>query len=117
MDVAMGVGKTYNKRAATFHITGNKLVSDFPKIGKMPGKIKIELPFKILKDSILSAIPESNAGTMKMPMGLKFKLKLDSLKGAKISNQNLSFKMTVYGQFMGTKHPATITFSGKKLNQ
>lgn len=114
MDVEMGMGKKYEKRSATFSIQDSRLCCDFPKIGKMPGKITIELPIQMQQDGSIYAELESVAGVMKMPMGMRFKLKLETLKNAMIVNQELSFVMTVYGQFMGTKYPTTISFHGNK---
>ena len=114
MDVEMGKGKIHEGRPATFTIKDSVLFCDFPKIGKMPGKITIELLVKIHKDGQITAEPESVAGVMKMPLGFKFKLKLDSLKEARIDANKLSFTLTVYGQSMGTKFPTTIYFRGER---
>ena len=113
MDVEMGKGKKYEERPATFVMRHDTLFCDFPKMGKMPGKITIELPIKVLEDGSISAQMESEAGTMRMPMGMKFKLKLASFEKGKVEHLSLQFVMTVYGQFLGTKYPTTISFNCK----
>ena len=75
MDVFMSKGKTFKDRPATFLIRDNKLYCDFPKIGKMPGKIIIDLPIQIHQDGSITAQPEAVAGVMKMPLGIKVHLK------------------------------------------
>ena len=113
MDVEMGKGKKHDGRPATFVLKKGSLFCDFPKIGKMPGKITIDLPIEVNSDGTIHAKPEAEAGFLKMPLGMKFTLKLETISEAKVMNQELHFVMTVYGQFMGSKRPTTISFSGK----
>lgn len=113
MDVTMSKGKTFKGRKAVFQIRNGKLLCDFPKMGKMPGKIRIELPVKIDGHGNISARPQSEAGVMKMPMGMKIRLKLDALNDARIVGNQLSFRLNIYGRMMGVKFPTGIHFKGK----
>ncbi len=113
MNVAMSKGKTVKGCEATFVLKNQTLLCDLSKLGKMPGKIKIELPVKVGKDGSLSAEPESEAGVMKMPMGFKFKLRLEKLENAWVDGHEISFTLKVYGQMMGTKYPTSIDFRGE----
>ena len=117
MDVSMSKGKTFNGRQATFEIKDNHLSCDFPKMGKMPGKISINLFVKIDQQGRITAQPESVAGVMKMPMGFKFKLKLEALDGAKIDDGKISFTLKVYGEMLGAKFPTTICFKGHQAQR
>ena len=114
MDVSMSKGKTFKDRPATFIIKDNHLLCDFPKIGKMPGKIVIDLPIQSCDDGIISAQPDVKAGVMKMPLGFNVKLKLESMKDAKICDGSLYFTLTVYGKFMGVTFPTIISFCGSQ---
>ena len=114
MDVEMGQGKRYEDRTATYAIKDSRLCCDFPKIGKMPGKIVIDLPVRLTDQGGLTAEKETEAGVMKMPLGIRIKLKLDRLDEARVSGNKLSFVLVVYGQFMGKTYPTTIHFTGKK---
>ena len=114
MDVTMSKDKSFKGREATFQIKGEKLLSDFPKIGKMPGKIKIELPVRLLQNGVVTAQPECIAGVMRMPLGIKLDLKLDALENARIIGNQIFFTLKVYSKFMGAKFPTTISFKGYK---
>ena len=112
MDVIIVKGKNYEPREATYVIEEGMLLCDFPQIGKMPGKIRIELPVEIHEDGTITAEPESQAGLMKMPMGIKIKLRLSVLKDARIEGSSLSFTLDVYGKFMGANFPTSVHFDG-----
>ena len=113
MDVTMGKGKTFAGRKATYILRDGVLLCDFPKVGKMPGKILIELPVEVAEDGRITAQPGAIAGAMKLPLGIKVKLKLISLDQARIVGRQLSFVLQVYGQFMGASFPTTVSFSGR----
>ena len=112
MDVIIVKGKNYEPREATYVIEDGMLLCDFPQIGKMPGKIRIELPVEIHEDGTVTAEPESQAGLMKMPMGIKIKLRLSALKESRLEGNSLSFTLDLYGKFMGANFPTSVHFSG-----
>ena len=112
MDVTMSKGKSFKGRPATFILKENILFCDLPKMGKMPGKIRINLPVTVDSKGNISALPHTQAGVMKMPMGVNFKLKLMSLKSARIDQDKISFILEVYGKMMGIKIPTSIFFCG-----
>ena len=114
MDVTMSKDKTFPGRPATFVLHQGRLTCDFPKIGKMPGKIRIELPVEIDRNGKMTAQRECTAGVMKMPLGFKVKLRLEALENARIVGRQLSFVLKVYGQAMGAKFPTTIHFVGQQ---
>lgn len=113
MDVVMSKGKTFKHRAATFAVDKDRLLCDFPKVGKMPGKTSIDLPVKVAADGSIAAPPGCVAGVIKLPMGLKLKLRLEALQEARMGGRHLSFILKVYGQMMGTKIPVSIRFRGE----
>ena len=112
MDIINVRGKDYEPREAVYELRDGKLLCDFPKIGKMPGKIEIELPVSIAENGQLTAEEGTVAGVMKMPMGIRIKLTLMSLRDAVVKGENLSFFLTVSGKFMGADFPTSIHFNG-----
>ena len=56
----------------------------------------------------------SVAGVMKMPMGIRIKLKLESFEEALVKNEKLSFSLVVSGSFMGAHVPTVIHFIGER---
>lgn len=114
MDVINVKGKNHPPKDAVYYLQDGILSCDVPKVGKMPGKIRIEVPVTVHEDGSLSAEKGAVAGVMKMPMGIRIKLKLESFTEAQVVEGKLSFSLVVSGSFMGSHVPTEIHFVGAR---
>lgn len=115
MDSIYMDGKKYDSQNATFTITNNnKLKCNFPKIGKMPGNIVLDLPITISSNGVISAQKGVKAGTLKILHLFPVPLKLDELTNAKVDGTLIEFDLKVSGEYNGKNFPAAIKFKGHK---
>lgn len=115
MDSIYMDSKKYDPQNATFKITNNnKLKCNFPKIGKMPGNIVLDLPITISSDGVISAQKGEVAGSLLILHALSIDLKLDALENAKIVGSSIEFDLKVSGEYLGKNFPAAIHFKGNK---
>ena len=106
-------GKSYEAKPAVFRVEGDRLRCDFPKIGRMPGSIALDIPIKIDENGVITAT-DTKVGTLKMLFLKDIPLTLVKMSEAQIKDGKLTISLDITGKFLGFDFPASVHFVGNR---